>query len=162
MNARYATFQSILGPIQISYDEEAVIGICWKAGKEKDLGTQTELTRMAQQQLEEYFSGKRKNFSFPYKIAGSEFQQTVWNALLTIPYGETRTYQDIARRIGAPKAARAVGMANRKNPLMIVIPCHRVLGAAGGLTGYAGGLEIKSKIISMERNGWIQNKAFVS
>ena len=103
-------------------------------------------------QLTEYFEGKLHNFSLSLAPHGTPFQQKVWNALLQIPYGETRSYQDIARAIGNPKAVRAVGGSNARNPIAIVIPCHRVIGASGKLTGYAGGLQYKRALLDLEQN----------
>jgi methylated-DNA-[protein]-cysteine S-methyltransferase len=104
----------------------------------------------AQRQLGEYFAGTRKAFSLPLDFAGTEFQCAVWAALLTIPYGETRSYGDIARQIGKPAAVRAVGAANGRNPLSIVAPCHRVVGSTGKLTGFAGGLGTKAFLLALE------------
>lgn len=101
-------------------------------------------------QLSEYFAGKRKTFELPLRPEGTEFQRRVWAALSEIPYGETRSYGQIAATIGNPGAGRAVGMANHKNPLPIVVPCHRVIGAGGSLTGYAGGLDTKRKLLELE------------
>lgn len=106
--------------------------------------------RKAAAQLKEYFSGKRRNFQLPLEAAGTPFQKKVRQALRAIPYGRTRSYQDIARTVKTPKAARAVGMANRKNPLCILVPCHRVIGANGKLTGYAGGLKAKQWLLTHE------------
>jgi methylated-DNA-[protein]-cysteine S-methyltransferase len=103
-------------------------------------------------QLEAYFAGERSEFDLDLKLAGSEFQRRVWRALLTIPYGETRSYGQIAEQIGAPGAARAVGLANGRNPIAIVVPCHRVIGASGSLTGYGGGLDRKRWLLDMERS----------
>lgn len=103
------------------------------------------------QQLSEYFSGKRKVFDVPLALEGTDFQMKVWKALLSIPYGETCSYKQIAEKVGCPKGCRAVGMANNKNPIGIIIPCHRVVGADGGLTGYAGGLNMKQKLLMLER-----------
>src|SRR5262249_9881861 len=97
----------------------------------------------AERQLDEYFAGKRKTFSLKFDFAGTEFQRKVWQALTTIPFGETRSYRQIARQAGRPKAVRAVGAANSKNPIAIIVPCHRVVGSNGQLTGFAGGLETK-------------------
>ena len=105
----------------------------------------------ASRELAEYFAGERREFSVPLHPVGTPFQQKVWAALCRIPYGETRTYGEIARQIGAPKAARAVGMANHRNPLPLFIPCHRVVGASGELTGYAGGLDRKRFLLALER-----------
>ena len=104
----------------------------------------------AQRQLGEYFAGTRKVFSLPLDFAGTEFQRSVWAALLTIPYGETRSYGDVARQIGKPAAVRAVGAANGRNPLSIVAPCHRVVGSTGKLVGFAGGLGTKAFLLELE------------
>ncbi|MBQ5703191.1 MAG: methylated-DNA--[Peptococcaceae bacterium] len=101
-------------------------------------------------QLEEYFAGLRAAFSLPLAPEGTDFQKAVWRELENIPYGETRTYGQIARALGNPKTSRAVGMANHKNPVAIMIPCHRVIGADGSLTGYAGGLDIKETLLRLE------------
>lgn len=111
---------------------------------------ETELIRMTQRQLEEYFAGARREFTIPLHPSGTPFQERVWQALLTIPYGQTCSYGQIAARIGNPKASRAVGMANHKNPIAIVIPCHRVIGADGSMTGYGGGLDIKEYLLKLE------------
>ena len=102
-------------------------------------------------QLEEYFAGRRRQFDLPLAPAGTPFQQRVWRALLDVPYGETISYGELASRIGQPTASRAVGLANGSNPLPIVIPCHRVIGASGKLTGYGGGLPIKQQLLALER-----------
>jgi methylated-DNA-[protein]-cysteine S-methyltransferase len=107
----------------------------------------------AARQLEEYFAGTRTGFALPLDAAGTGFQQRVWSALQTIPFGETRSYGEIARQIGSPAAARAVGAASARNPLSIVAPCHRVVGAAGALTGFAGGVAIKGRLLALERAG---------
>ena len=102
-------------------------------------------------QLEEYFNGQRKQFQLPLAPQGTDFQQKVWRELQAIPYGETRSYKEIAHRIGNPKACRAVGQANNRNPISIIIPCHRVIGHSGELVGYGGGLEIKQFLLELER-----------
>jgi O-6-methylguanine DNA methyltransferase len=102
------------------------------------------------EELEQYFSGKRRKFDFPLDLRGTDFQLTCWHALLAIPYGETRSYADIARAVGKPNAFRAVGMANNRNPIAIVVPCHRVIASDGGLCGYGGGLEVKRKLLALE------------
>ena len=104
-------------------------------------------------QLSEYFAGNRKDFDLPLDLNGTAFQLSVWRALLKIPYGETRTYGEIARSLGKPQAARAVGMANHDNPVAVVVPCHRVVGHDGSLTGYAGGLHLKRALLALERQG---------
>lgn len=101
-------------------------------------------------ELEEYFAGKRREFSFPLDLRGTDFQRACWRALLAIPYGETRTYGDIARAVGKANAFRAVGMANNRNPIAIVVPCHRVIASDGTLCGYGGGLDVKRKLLELE------------
>jgi len=103
-----------------------------------------------ERQMEEYFSGRRTQFALTLDVSGTAFQRQVWNALLTIPFGETRSYRQIARQIGNPSAVRAVGAANGRNPLSIVIPCHRVVGSTGALTGFAGGLDVKAHLLAFE------------
>lgn len=104
----------------------------------------------AERQLRDYFAGQRKVFDLKLDFAGTQFQKKAWAALLTIPFGETRSYAAIARQIGSPRAVRAVGAANGKNPISIIAPCHRVLGSGGELTGFAGGLEAKAYLLSLE------------
>ena len=111
---------------------------------------ETALIKETSKQLDEYLEGKRKNFDLPVFAAGTPFQQLVWEALKTIPYGETRSYKDIAVQIGKSKACRAVGMANNRNPIAIIIPCHRVIGSKGELVGYGGGLDIKKQLLRLE------------
>jgi len=111
----------------------------------------TELTDKTAMQLDEYFTGKRKHFDLPLQPKGTDFQRSVWKALQEIPYGETRSYKQIAEAIGNPKACRAVGLANNRNPIWIVIPCHRVIGSNGALTGYGGGLEMKQRLLEIEK-----------
>ena len=107
----------------------------------------------AERQLAEYFAGRRTTFSLDLDFAGTPFQRKVWNALLTIPFGETRSYAQIAKQIGSPAASRAVGAANGRNPIAVVAPCHRVIGAGGKLTGFAGGLEAKAYLLALEAAG---------
>lgn len=111
----------------------------------------TALTDLAFGQITEYLEGRRREFDFPCRLQGTEFQQKVWRALRAIPYGETRTYGEIAAAVGNPKAARAVGMANHQNPILIAVPCHRVIGADGGLVGYGSGLDMKEALLRLER-----------
>lgn len=112
---------------------------------------ETALTLQAAMELDEYFSGKRQAFTVPLSPHGTQFQQAVWEALRAIPYGQTRTYGEIAAAVGRPKAVRAVGMANHDNPLLIFTPCHRVVGKNGALTGFACGLEVKRRLLALER-----------
>lgn len=113
----------------------------------------TALLLEAEKQLHEYLAGNRKEFTIPLDPKGTTFQEAVWKALLAIPYGETRSYRDIAVAIGKPKAVRAVGMANHRNPISFIIPCHRVIGADGSLVGYGGGLEMKKRLLDLEQKG---------
>ena len=113
---------------------------------------ETALLKEAIKQLNEYFDGKRSSFDLQLQPQGTEFQNKVWKALIEIPFGETRSYGEIAKIIGNEKASRAVGMANNKNPIAIIVPCHRVIGANGKLVGYAGGLDIKEMLLNLEKN----------
>ena len=148
-------YESELGMIYIEDNGEAITKVYF--GKvyspENTNFLKSELSQEAVRQLEDYLSGKRRVFNLPLAPIGSEFQQKVWNALQAIPYGETRSYKEVAEYIQQPKASRAVGMANNKNPIMIFIPCHRVIGANGDLIGYAGGLDIKEKLLNIENSG---------
>lgn len=108
------------------------------------------IIKIAAVQLYEYFEGKRFHFDFPLNLKGTQFQKKVWDALMNIPYGKTVTYKDIAMQIGNPKASRAIGMANNKNPIPIVVPCHRVIGSNGSLIGYAYGLDVKKQLLDLE------------
>lgn len=112
---------------------------------------ETPLLKEAVRQLESYFAGELKEFSLPLEPSGTVFMKQVWSALCGIPFGKTATYGEIAEKIGRPKAARAVGLANNRNPIPIFIPCHRVIGADGSLTGYRGGLEMKKKLLELEK-----------
>jgi methylated-DNA-[protein]-cysteine S-methyltransferase len=112
---------------------------------------ETPLIQKAGAQLAEYFGGKRKAFDLPLALHGTAFQLSVWEALQTIPFGETRCYADIAAMVGNPQASRAVGMANNRNPIAIVVPCHRIIGKSGSLIGYAGGLAIKEYLLGLEK-----------
>lgn len=119
---------------------------------QKALLQTTELLSMATIQLDEYFQGKRTVFSLPFKLTGTPFQLAVWKELQNIPYGKTTSYKEIAQKINKPKAYRAVGMANNKNPLPIIIPCHRVISSNGKLIGYAGGLKLKNYLLELEQS----------
>jgi methylated-DNA-[protein]-cysteine S-methyltransferase len=106
-----------------------------------------------ERQLNEYFAGRRKEFSLPLDIRGTPFQKHVWEALLAIPFGETRSYGQLAKQLGNPRATRAVGAANGRNPIPIIVPCHRVIGSSGRLTGFGGGLETKALLLGIEKKG---------
>ena len=146
---RYAFYDFKLGILKIGYTDTVVVSL----DRVEQVDTDNEpsvLTNLVFKQISEYLHGQRQNFDFPYELHGTEFQKKVWEALRQIPYGETRTYKDIATVVGNPKASRAVGMANHKNPLMIVVPCHRVIGTGGKLVGYAGGLDVKKALLDLE------------
>jgi methylated-DNA-[protein]-cysteine S-methyltransferase len=136
--------------LEISTSQDAITRISFVEASQPD-SANTPLEKQIKQQLDEYFAGTRTCFELPLCPQGTVFQKAVWQALSAIPYGQTRTYAQIAAQIGKPKACRAVGMANHKNPLPILIPCHRVIGADGRLTGYAGGLTIKQLLLDLER-----------
>ena len=151
-----------VGILGIAEEDNAVTDIFFSEKKEipekikaKNLNenfiiNETSLIEKTALQLREYFDGKRKKFSLPLMPKGTDFQQSVWKALQTIPWGETRTYSEIASLAGNPKACRAAGMANNRNPIVIIIPCHRVIGKDNSLTGYGGGLENKKLLLDLE------------
>jgi methylated-DNA-[protein]-cysteine S-methyltransferase len=124
-----------------------------------ELDQQHSILLETERQLSEYFAGKRTQFELPLEPRGSEFQKRVWRALREIPFGKTRSYRDLAEAIGSPKASRAIGAANGKNPLSIVVPCHRVIGTDRTLTGFAGGLETKATLLALEARaaGWMKS-----
>jgi methylated-DNA-[protein]-cysteine S-methyltransferase len=142
-----------VGALGITEEAGAITGVFF--GRDKTFPdaviAETPVIKKAADQLAEYFDGRRRSFDLPMTLRGTDFQLAVWKALLTIPLGETRCYQDIAAQIGRPKALRAVGMANNRNPIVIIIPCHRVIGKDGGLTGYGGGLPVKQYLLDLEK-----------
>lgn len=144
-------YETPVGKICIGEENGCITHVTWTKIPKEYVLEETELIQSCKKQLEEYFAGKRKAFDLPLAPKRTAFQQKVWKALTEIPYGETRTYGEIAAGIGNPKAARAVGMANNKNPIGIIIPCHRVVGANGKLVGYAGGMEKKAFLLELER-----------
>lgn len=141
------TIPSPAGPLTLTEEAGALARIGFADGGAAD---RTPLLERAARQLEEYFAGRRREFDLPLAPAGTPFQREVWRALQRIPYGETRSYGEVAAMVGRPRACRAVGMADNRNPLPIVIPCHRVVGASGELVGYAAGLDIKRKLLALE------------
>lgn len=138
-----------IGPVTLTEDDGALIRLSFGAAEGAD--AQTPLLHEAFAQLADYLAGKRERFTVPIRPQGTPFQLACWKALCAIPYGQTRTYAQQAAQVGNAKACRAVGMANHRNPLPIFIPCHRVIGADGSLTGYAGGLSIKEQLLAIER-----------
>lgn len=153
----YKTIKSPVGILTLLASDQGLAGILWeneKSGRTRltpcveDLNNPILLE--AERQLNDYFAKKLAKFTLPLHFNGTEFQKRVWNALLTIPFGETRSYLEIAKQIGSPQAARAVGAANGRNPISIVAPCHRVIGVNGKLTGFAGGLSTKQLLLELE------------
>ena len=145
-------YQTPLGKIVIMENGYAITVVMFGVSLPEQVKVrETPLLKQANDQLHEYFIGQRKSFDLPLAPQGTAFQQKVWKALQDIPYGTVCSYQDIARAIGNAKACRAVGGANNKNPIAIIIPCHRVIGANGSLVGYGGGLEIKRQLLELEQ-----------
>ena len=153
----YKWVDSPIGRLKLVATDDGLTGILW----EQERPGRVRLSALAEdpshavlveaeRQLSEYFHGRRQTFTLTLDFAGTAFQRQVWSALLTIPFGETRSYAQIARQIGKPSATRAVGAANGRNPISIVAPCHRVIGANGQLTGFAGGLEAKAHLLALE------------
>ena len=140
-----------VGKLCIGERNGAITRVTWQQLPKEWVLEETELIRKCKQQLDEFFEGKRKTFDLPLAPEGTAFQKRVWDALREIPYGETRTYKDIAIAVGSPKGFRAVGMANNKNPIAIMVPCHRVIGTNGKLVGYAAGMEIKTWLLALEQ-----------
>ncbi len=145
-------YKTVLGNIGIADNGSAITNLYFNRDSvaEDMILIETDLIKKAFTQLEEYFCKNRKHFEIPLEPYGTEFMKSVWNELQDIPYGRTCTYGDIAEKIGNPKASRAVGLANNKNPIPIFIPCHRVIGKNGKLVGYSGGLDIKEKLLYLE------------
>jgi methylated-DNA-[protein]-cysteine S-methyltransferase len=158
MNLVHKTMNSPVGRLKLVASDKGLAGVLFDGGKpiRGPLGSTSEspahpVLVEAERQLKEYFDGKRQSFSLPLDAAGTDFQRQVWKALREIPFGETRSYGELAKEIGKPSASRAVGAANGKNPIGIVVPCHRVIGASGKLTGFAGGLDVKARLLALEK-----------
>ena len=146
----YTYLSTPLGLVEIGSSEIAIVSLFFCSAKEHEEAA-TPLLERASQQLQEYFSGTRTEFDLPLSFAGTPFQVSVWDALQSIPYGQTVSYGQVAQSIGRAKAVRAVGAANGQNPISIIVPCHRVVGADGSLTGYGGGLWRKEWLLEHER-----------
>lgn len=146
------TIDSPLGPLQLVSDGKHLTAINFPGQQSAaaDSASPDRVLRSARGQLKEYFAGQRQRFDLPLAASGTPFQESVWQALAAIPWGEVRSYRDIAHAVGKPKAVRAVGAANGRNPLPIVVPCHRVIGANGSLTGFGGGLPRKLTLLTLE------------
>jgi len=160
MNLAYKFVESPVGALKLVASDKGLTAILW----ENDNPRRVPLTGLiednkhpvllkVERQLEEYFAGSRSAFDLPLDMRGTTFQKDVWEALLAIPYGETRSYGQLAKQLGRPSASRAVGAANGRNPISIVVPCHRVVGSSGKLTGFAGGLDVKARLLDLEKKG---------
>lgn len=163
MNYYHKTMPTPVGKLKLVATDNGLAAILWEKDNPRrvPLGPLSEdkehpILLQTERQLTEYFDGKRKMFSVKLDPAGTAFQKKVWDALKTIPFGETRSYGQIAGLIGHPKASRAVGAANARNPLSVLVPCHRVIGASGSLTGFAGGLKTKQHLLSLESGGKVR------
>ncbi|MGN5765380.1 methylated-DNA--[protein]-cysteine S-methyltransferase [Acinetobacter calcoaceticus] len=159
MQLVYMYMDSPVGALKLVAHDQALVAVMWDNEDHKRVrlaelieDRQHPMLHKVKQQLEEYFTGQRQQFDLPLDFQGTAFQQQVWQALLSIPYGETRSYKEIAVQIGNEKAVRAVGAANGKNPISIIAPCHRVIGSSGALVGFAGGLDKKQILLSLEQS----------
>lgn len=160
MSYEYKLMPSPVGQLTLVASNGKLNAILWEVERanrvrlgELNKANDSPILLEAERQLQEYFAGTRNRFELELDFTGTDFQKQVWQALLTIPFGETRSYSQIAQQIGNPKAVRAVGAANGRNPISIVAPCHRVIGASGELTGFAGGLEAKQYLLALEGTG---------
>ena len=157
MPCTFTLMQSPVGTLTLVARGACLAAVLWETERENrvrlgelERDDDNAVLRETARQLGEYFAGQRRTFDLPLDFVGTEFQRQVWAALLAIPFGETRSYRDIAQRIGNPQAVRAVGAANGRNPISIIAPCHRVIGASGSLTGFAGGLAAKQYLLALE------------
>lgn len=158
MSLAYRIIDSPTGKLKLAASDKALVAVLWEneSSKRVRLGPHVEnathpILVETERQLREYFAGNRKSFSIALDLRGTLFQQNVWEALLAIPFGETRSYGELSRLLGVPQAARAVGAASGRNPISIIVPCHRLVGSTGKLTGFAGGLDAKAWLLSMEQ-----------
>jgi methylated-DNA-[protein]-cysteine S-methyltransferase len=158
MTLAYKTMASPVGELKLVASDAGLVAILWENDRPNRvrLGDVTEDKRHpilaeTERQLREYFAGKRKSFSVALDMRGTRFQKDVWEALLAIPFGETRSYAQLAKQLGNERATRAVGAANGRNPISIIVPCHRVIGSSGKLTGFAGGLDTKAHLLGLEK-----------
>lgn len=165
MNPKYYKFQSPIGELTVYFTDEGVIGLSFKEEGDKlkyierYYGNPREVDGKDynyHHEIIKYLNGELKEFTIPFSFKGTEFQEKVWKELLNIPYGETRTYKEMAEKVGCPKGPRAVGNALNKNPIAIIVPCHRVVGSNGKLVGFAGGLELKEKLLELEKESSIK------
>lgn len=153
----YLKYNSPLGELYLIEEENFLVEINFYNAPKDTIEKETSFLIKCRNELAEYFNKERKEFTIPIKLKGTDFQKKVWNSLLKIPFGETRSYKDIAIDIGNSKASRAVGMANNRNPLPIIVPCHRVIGSNKKLVGYGGGLDKKIFLLELEKEGTVVN-----
>jgi methylated-DNA-[protein]-cysteine S-methyltransferase len=165
LNCAYKIIPSPVGELKLIAGDRGLVAILWETAKPKRLSSGSLVANEnhpilleTERQLNEYFRGHRKSFSLQLHLLGTNFQINVWQALLTIPFGETRSYGQLARQLGNHNAMRAVGAANGRNPIPIVVPCHRVIGASGDLVGFGGGLKMKAQLLDLESAGTISAK----
>jgi methylated-DNA-[protein]-cysteine S-methyltransferase len=158
MSLVFKTIDSPVGRLKLVASDKGLVAILWENDKphrvrlsELVANDEHPILLQTERQLSEYFAGKRKSFSLDLDMRGTSFQKNVWEALLAIPFGETRSYGQLAKQLGNPNATRAVGAANGRNPISIIVPCHRVIGSSGKLTGFVGGLEVKAHLLNLER-----------
>ena len=157
MSLSYKFVESPIGNLKLVASDQGLVAILWKQDNPRRVrldglveNAEKPILKQTEAELREYFSGKRTEFTVPLDMSGTPFRKQVWEALLGIPYGETRTYGELANQLGNPRATRAVGAANGRNPVAIIAPCHRVIGFSGKLTGFAGGLDVKAHLLSLE------------
>lgn len=160
MTLAYKRTDSPVGELKLIATDSALVAVLWHTSKPIRFGSETlienknhPVLQTTEQQLNEYFAGDRKSFSIPLDMRGTRFQKDVWEALLAIPFGHTCSYLDLAKQLGNPNATRAVGAANGRNPIPIIVPCHRVIGSSGKLTGFGGGLDRKALLLKLESSG---------
>ena len=146
----YYSYQTSICQIWICEEDNQITRVSFKKPENDYEEKETKLIREAARQIDEYLDGQRMSFNLPLNPKGTPYQKAVWEALTRVHYGETRTYKQIAEDIGNPKSCRAVGLANNRNPIAIIIPCHRIIGSNGKLVGYAGGMDIKEKLLALE------------
>jgi methylated-DNA-[protein]-cysteine S-methyltransferase len=159
MSLASKTIQSPVGALKLVASDKGLVAVLWPYDSPRRVRLEETVADErhpvlveTERQLQEYFDGKRKSFSIALDMRGTRFQKDVWEALLSIPFGGTRTYAQLATALGNPRATRAVGAANGRNPISIIVPCHRVIGSSGKLTGFAGGLDIKARLLDLERS----------
>jgi methylated-DNA-[protein]-cysteine S-methyltransferase len=158
MNLFHKFITSPVGKLKLVASDKGLVAILWENDNPRRVpltssveDDQQKILVEVERQLNQYFTGERRSFSLPLDMRGTPFQKDVWEALLSIPFGETRSYGQLAKQIGRSSASRAVGAANGRNPISIIVPCHRVIGSSGNLTGFAGGLETKATLLDMEK-----------